>query len=125
MVLHWDRPNAAASSPWTLQQLVETRQNPRERFRQVLGYEPRPRGERGLGVQPHCCRSRLETTHALRKKAGGEAGKNVARTGGCQPRRRILADTRSAVRSGDHGIGSLEQAHGIGSRRCRTRSRKL
>ena len=86
---------------------------------------PGPAVKRGFGVQPHGCRSRLETTHALREKAGGKAGKNIARARGCQPRRRILADTRSAVRSGDHGVGSLEQAHSIGFRRCRTRSRKL
>src|SRR5437016_2768845 len=126
LVTTLDRPNAAASSsPWASQQLVETRQNPPQRFREVLGYEPHPRGERGFGVQPNGCRSRLETTHALREKAGGKAGKNVARARGCQPRRRILTDTRSTVRSGDHSVGSLEQAHSIGFRRCRTRSRKL
>ena len=126
LVTTLDRPNAAASSSlWTLQQLVEPRQNPRQRFREVLGYESQPRGQRGFGVQPHGCRSRPETTHALCEKAGGKAGKNVARARSCQPRRPILTDTRSAVRSGDHGVGSLEQAHGIGFRRCCTRSRKL
>ena len=73
--------SSVSSSLWTLQQLVKTRQNPRQRFREVLGYEPHPCGKRGFGVQPYGSRSRLETTHALREKAGGKAGQNVTRAG--------------------------------------------